>query len=95
MRVAGDTLANLSNLSKLIHPSHDWSRDLDPVIGEVNISEVKMVVNALNYERALDKEWRLLMPSISLQFPVILNLILPAPAQLVVSNIKKSILFPI
>ncbi len=100
MRVAGDTLAKLSNLSKLLVPSvrnnhrvrrDDFNCDLDEVIGEVKIGEIKMVVNALNYERVLDKEWRLLLPSISLQFPVISSPMTPTPAQLLSSNIKKCI----
>ena len=99
MRVPGDTLAKLSNLSKLLVPSvrnnhlvrDEFNCELDEVIGEVKIGEIKMVVNALNYERVLDKEWRLLLPSISLQFPVISSPMTPAPAQLLSSNIKKSI----
>jgi len=94
MRVAGDTLANLSNLSRLLvpsAPSEGLVHDELPCELDEEIGEIKMVVNASNYEKVLDKEWRLLVPSISYQFPVISYETIAAPTQLLSLNVKKSI----
>ena len=93
MRVGGDTLAKLSNLSTLVERHQQRAvqeeRELDDIMGDVGINTMKMIVNASNYERILEKEWRLLLPSISLQFPVVTYTENVAPSLLL--NIKKSI----
>ncbi len=95
MRVGGDTLAKLSNLSTLVERHQQRvvqeECELDDIMGDVSINTMKMVVNASNYERILEKEWRLLLPSISLQFPVVTYTENVAPSLLLSLNIKKSI----